>query len=149
MERLPRRSSGLHHENLKNPDRSSARGKARDCSIAMSADLTAARRQIVEGRASAAALLEESIAAAEAPRSARAFITTSFDSARRAAAAADHAVAIGTDPGALAGLAVSVKDLFDVAGEVSAAASKILADAPPAAADAPATGRLRDAGGAF
>ncbi len=115
----------------------------------MSADLTAARRRIVEGRASAAALLEESIAAAEGPSSARAFITTTFDSARRAATAADRAVAIGADPGPLGGLAVSVKDLFDVAGEVSAAASKILSDAPPAAADAPAIGRLRRAGAAF
>jgi aspartyl-tRNA(Asn)/glutamyl-tRNA(Gln) amidotransferase subunit A len=115
----------------------------------MSADLTAARRRIVEGRASAAALIEESIAAARAPRSARAFITTTFEPARHAAAAADRAVAAGSDPGALAGLAISIKDLFDVAGEVSAAASTILADAPPAAADAPATARLRRAGAAF
>ena len=115
----------------------------------MSADLTAARRRIVEGRASAAALVEDSIAAAEAPRSARAFITTTFDSARQAAAATDRAVAAGADPGPLAGLAVSIKDLFDVAGEVSAAASTILADAPAAAADAPATARLRRAGAAF
>jgi len=115
----------------------------------MSADLTAARRRIVEGRASAAALVEEAIAAAQAPRSARAFLTTTFDSARSAAAAADRAVAAGGDPGALAGLAVSVKDLFDVAGEVSTAASTILADAPAASADAPATARLRRAGAAF
>jgi len=115
----------------------------------MSADLTDARRRIIEGRVSAAALIEESIAAAEAPRSARAFITTTFESARRAAAAVDRAVAVGAGSGLLAGLAVSIKDLFDVSGEVSAAASTILAEAPPATADAPATARLRHADAAF
>ncbi len=112
-------------------------------------DLTDARRRILEGSASAAALLDESMAAAGSPRSARAFISTSFDAARGAAAAADRAVAVGADLGPLAGLAVSVKDLFDVAGEISAAASTILADAPPAASDAAATARLRKAGAAF
>jgi len=44
---------------------------------------------------------------------------------------------------------VSVKDLFDVAGEVTAAGSAALAGAPPAAADAPAVARLRAAGAAL
>jgi Asp-tRNA(Asn)/Glu-tRNA(Gln) amidotransferase A subunit family amidase len=46
-------------------------------------------------------------------------------------------------------LAVSVKDLFDVAGQVSAAGSVVLADSPPAAADCPAVARLRAAGAAL
>ena len=41
---------------------------------------------------------------------------------------------------------MSIKDLFDVAGEISLAASKALDDAPPAARDAPVVARLRAAG---
>jgi aspartyl-tRNA(Asn)/glutamyl-tRNA(Gln) amidotransferase subunit A len=47
----------------------------------------------------------------------------------------------------LAGIPVSVKDLFDVAGQVTAAGSKVLAQAAPAEADCPAVARLRAAGG--
>ena len=46
----------------------------------------------------------------------------------------------------LAGIPVSVKDLFDVAGDVTAAGSTVLADAAPAADDCPAVARLRAAG---
>ena len=115
----------------------------------MADDLTAARRRIVAGAASARRLVEESLAAADAPAAAPAFVATSASAARAAADAADAAVAGGRDPGVLAGLAVSIKDLFDVAGEVTAAGSKILRDAPPASSDAPAVARLRAAGAAF
>ena len=58
-----------------------------------------------------------------------------------------------TPPGdaglALAGIPVSVKDLFDVAGQVTAAGSKVLAQAAPAQADCPAVARLRAAGAAL
>ena len=46
----------------------------------------------------------------------------------------------------LAGLPVSIKDLFDVAGQTTAAGSTVLADARVAAADCPAVARLRAAG---
>ena len=115
----------------------------------MADDLTAARRRIVADAASARGLVEEALAAATAPAAAPAFVATSAATARAAADAADAAVAAGRDPGALAGLAVSIKDLFDVAGEVTAAGSKILREAPAAAGDAPAVARLRDAGAAF
>ena len=49
----------------------------------------------------------------------------------------------------LAGLAVSVKDLFDVQGVTSSAGSRVLADAAPAATDCPAVARLRRAGAAL
>jgi len=115
----------------------------------MADDLTAARRRIVAAAASARRLVEESLAAADAPAAAPAFVATSASAARAAADAADAAVAGGRDPGVLAGLAVSIKDLFDVAGEVTAAGSKILRDAPPASSDAAAVVRLRAAGAAF
>ncbi|ABO57305.1 amidase [Burkholderia vietnamiensis] len=47
---------------------------------------------------------------------------------------------------ALAGLPVSVKDLFDVEGSVTAAGSALLRSAPPANGDAAAVQRLREAG---
>jgi aspartyl-tRNA(Asn)/glutamyl-tRNA(Gln) amidotransferase subunit A len=47
----------------------------------------------------------------------------------------------------LAGLAISVKDLFDVAGEVSASGSTAMAGNAPATQDAPAVARLKAAGG--
>jgi aspartyl-tRNA(Asn)/glutamyl-tRNA(Gln) amidotransferase subunit A len=115
----------------------------------MADDLTEARRQLVAGRISAGALMERSIAAAQAPRAAAAFLSTSFAVARAAAAAADRAVGAGRDPGPLPGLAVSIKDLFDVAGEVTAAGSTILRDVAPATRDAPAVARLRQAGAAL
>ena len=51
-----------------------------------------------------------------------------------------------TPGGALAGIPVSVKDLFDVAGQVTKAGSKVLENAPAATADCPAVARLRAAG---
>lgn len=47
----------------------------------------------------------------------------------------------------LAGLPVSVKDLFNVAGQVTRAGSVVLEDSPPAASDCPAVSRIRAAGG--
>ncbi len=86
--------------------------------------------------------IERCIAAAQGEACRHAFTLTTFDAAREQARAAA--------PGsALAGRAVSVKDLFDVAGQRTAAASRVLADAPPAAADCPAVARLRAAGAAF
>jgi aspartyl-tRNA(Asn)/glutamyl-tRNA(Gln) amidotransferase subunit A len=49
----------------------------------------------------------------------------------------------------LAGIPISIKDLFDVAGEVTAAGSTVLAGAAAAAADCPAVARLRAAGAAL
>lgn len=46
----------------------------------------------------------------------------------------------------LAGLSVSIKDLFDVQGQITAAGSAVLAQAPAASRDCPAVARLRAAG---
>lgn len=50
------------------------------------------------------------------------------------------------NPRPLEGIAISIKDLFDVQGEVTTAGSTVLRSRPPASADAPAVKRLRDAG---
>ena len=115
----------------------------------MRPDLTCAAGDVRASRASAIGLIEQSIEAAHAPACARAFLASSVGVARGAAAAADRAVAEGRDPGRLAGLAVSIKDLFDVSGEPTRAGSTVLARAPAAIAAAPAVARLRRAGAAF
>lgn len=106
-------------------------------------DLHAARAGILGGKTSAAVELERSIATAQSPACANAFVQTTFEEARQAAGNP----ALAHQP--LAGLPVSVKDLFDVAGQVTAAGSVALADAPAAAQDCPAVARLRAAGAAL
>jgi len=66
--------------------------------------------------------------------------------ARAEADAADARRRDGVTLGALDGVLVSIKDLFDVAGETTLAGSRLLADHPPAGADAPVVARLRRAG---
>ncbi|HEX3504170.1 MAG TPA: amidase [Xanthobacteraceae bacterium] len=78
---------------------------------------------------------------------ARACLTVYPEAARTAADAADARTARGTSLGPLDGVLISIKDLFDVAGEPTRAGSKILAEeAPPATADATVVQRLRAAG---
>ncbi len=78
---------------------------------------------------------------------ARACLTVYAQSARAAADAADARAGRGVSLGPLDGTIVSIKDLFDVAGEPTRAGSKILAEeAAPAAADAVVVQRLRAAG---
>ncbi len=108
----------------------------------MPPDLSCALADVRSGHVPAGEWMERSIAAAQTPSCAHAFAHTLFDSARQEAAAAR--------PGQpLAGLAVSVKDLFDMQGLPSRASSLALDDAPPAARDCPAVARLRAAGAAF
>src|SRR5215469_5131713 len=77
---------------------------------------------------------------------ARACLTVYETRARLEADAADARARAGMSLGALDGAIVSIKDLFDVAGEPTRAGSKNLVHAPPAQADAPAVRRLRAAG---
>src|SRR5207342_1941579 len=78
---------------------------------------------------------------------ARACLTIYAEPARAAADAADARARAGMPLGPLDGAIVSIKDLFDIAGEVTRAGSKALAaTAKPAAADAAAVRRLRAAG---
>ncbi len=74
------------------------------------------------------------------------FLEVDAASARAAADAHDRLRAAGTVLSPLAGIPVSVKDLFDVAGQVTRAGSRLLAGSPPASADAPVVARLRHAG---
>lgn len=99
------------------------------------------------GRTTSVALTEQALERIDSHRTAggAAFIEVDDKGALAAAAAADHARAAGHVASPLAGLPVSVKDLFDVRGQVTRAGSKAL-DGAAAAADAPAVARLRAAG---
>jgi aspartyl-tRNA(Asn)/glutamyl-tRNA(Gln) amidotransferase subunit A len=78
----------------------------------------------------------------------RACLTVYREAARGAAEAADARARAGISLGPLDGVIVTIKDLFDVAGEVTRAGSKVLAEeGKPAQADAPVVHALR-AGGA-
>ena len=112
-------------------------------------DLSEAHRLWLSGQVSATGLMAGSLDAAASSACTFAFVSTSFEGARSAAHQADQHRKLGIVAGPLAGLAVSVKDLFDVTGEVSRAGSAVLAGAPAARADAPAVRRLREAGAAF
>ncbi len=98
---------------------------------------------LLAGHTSASHEMERAIAAAQSGACAHVFTRTLFDTARASAA---HPAAARLP---LAGLAVSVKDLFDIAGQPTPAGSVVLADAPPAPCDSAAVARLRAAGAAI
>jgi aspartyl-tRNA(Asn)/glutamyl-tRNA(Gln) amidotransferase subunit A len=92
--------------------------------------------------------LEEALARIADPNGEgkRACLTVYTQSARIAADAADARAREGITLGPLDGAIISIKDLFDVAGEPTRAGSKVLVDAPPATTDATVVRRLRAAG---
>lgn len=108
----------------------------------MHPDLHSVREAIQHGETSAAKQAERCIAIAASPACENTFLETSFDAAR--ASAADPA----NQDRPLAGLCVSIKDLFDVAQQRTRAGSRVLEYAPVAAADSVAVARLKAAGAA-
>ena len=90
--------------------------------------------------------LEEILARLAAGAGERVFLKLYAEAARAAADAADVRRKTGSPLGPLDGAIVSIKDLFDVAGEATTAGSAILRDAAPAAVDAVIVRRLRQAG---
>ena len=100
-------------------------------------------------RTSALDRLEQALSRIADPKGegARACLTVYADAARAAADASDARARSGTPLGPLDGAIVSIKDLFDVAGEVTRAGSKVLlAEGKVATKDAVAVARLRAAG---
>lgn len=90
--------------------------------------------------------VESCLAAIDSEDGGRAFITVNEGAAR---AAADHVDSLHASGAALppfAGVTLSVKDLFDIAGEVTRAGSRVLDDGAPASHDATVVARLRAAG---
>src|SRR5262249_19452036 len=76
----------------------------------------------------------------------RTFTKVYGEAARTTADSYDALRRRGATPSPFAGIPVSIKDLFDVAGDVTTAGSVALRQAPPATGDAAAVVRLRGAG---
>ena len=108
--------------------------------------IDALRRDLAAGRVSHGALVERALQAANATNASHVF-TQRFDLAALAQARqADALQAAGVPLPPLAGLPVTVKDLYDVAGTCTWAGSRVRQGAAPAGADAQAVHRLRQAG---
>jgi aspartyl-tRNA(Asn)/glutamyl-tRNA(Gln) amidotransferase subunit A len=103
---------------------------------------------LAAGRTTSRELVETALARIADPEGegSRVFVKVYDAAARAAADAQDRLRAAGYVASPLAGIPVSIKDLFDVAGEVTLAGSRALDDTPPAEADAPIVARLKAAG---
>ncbi len=110
--------------------------------------LDACAAALEAGRTSARALVEACLARIddEGGEGARTFVHVDRAVALAAADATDGLRRAGAAPSRFAGIPISVKDLFDVRGQVTRAGSTVLADAPPALEDAVAVARLRRLG---
>src|ERR1700684_1965050 len=100
------------------------------------------------GRTSARKLVDECLAriADASGAGARVFIHVDAEAAIEAAEAMDRLREVKAAPSRFAGIPVSIKDLFDIRGQVTRAGSRALDDSPPALSDAPVVARLRRAG---
>jgi aspartyl-tRNA(Asn)/glutamyl-tRNA(Gln) amidotransferase subunit A len=105
-------------------------------------------RDLRDGKGSSRELVEQALAKISDPagEGERAFIKVDAEGARAAADYQDQLRRRNRQPSPFAGIPISVKDLFDLAGEVTTAGSKVLRDAAPAPADAPAIAALKSAG---
>ncbi len=101
-------------------------------------------RRLAAGELDAVALAEDSLARARA--AGPAFIAVTEERARREAEASAARLRAGAPLGPLDGVPVAWKDLIDVEGVPTTAASALRRDVPPARADAPVVARLAAAG---
>src|SRR4051812_3733759 len=100
------------------------------------------------GRTTARKLVEQCLGriADPAGEGQRVFIHVDKEAALHAADAMDRLRKANAAPSSYAGIPVSIKDLFDIKGQVTRAGSRALEDSAPAEADAPVVARLRRAG---
>lgn len=114
----------------------------------MTQPLLALSKALGERRVSSRQLVEESLARIADPsrEGARAFLKVDKDGALAAADFIDALRKRDRHPSPFAGIPFSVKDLFDLAGQVTTAGSVVLSDAPAATRDAPAIARLKAMG---
>src|SRR5579864_8272476 len=110
--------------------------------------LAALADDLETGRTTARKLVEECLARIADPdgEGQRTFIHVDKDAAPAAADAMDGLRRAKAAPSRFAGIPISIKDLFDIKGQVSRAGSRALEDSPPAEEDAPVVARLRRAG---
>jgi aspartyl-tRNA(Asn)/glutamyl-tRNA(Gln) amidotransferase subunit A len=106
------------------------------------------RTALDKGDTTSVTLVQEALNAIDAHRRSggAAFLFVDADSALLAARASDAQRKAGYVASPLAGLPISIKDLFDVRGQITMAGSKALEGTAPAQSDAEAVARLRAAG---
>ena len=110
--------------------------------------LTALADDLEGGRTTARKLVEDCLEriADPAGEGQRTFTHVDKDQALAAADAMDRLRQAKAAPSRFAGIPISIKDLFDIKGQVTRAGSRALEDSAPAEQDAPAVARLRRAG---
>lgn len=110
--------------------------------------LESLRADLAAGRSTSRALVEACLDRAADPggEGARVYVHIDADGARAAADRVDAARKQGIEATPYAGIPISIKDLFDIAGQVTKAGSTIFAGHAPAAVDAPSVARLKAAG---
>ena len=106
-------------------------------SAGFNTDIHSSRLALDAGKTSVAELLEQAAAVAQSHDCRHVYMP--------GASAQSAPIASGANQ-PLAAMAVSIKDLFDVAGQTTAAGSTVLSGAAPALADCAAVARLRAAG---
>lgn len=105
------------------------------------------RKELITRRCTALELVDKALDAALHGGEAKAtFVAVHCETARATAKAIDLQRSAGVPLPSLAGIPISIKDLFDEAGQVTRAGSRVLADAAPSSADATIVTRLRAAG---
>lgn len=111
--------------------------------------IAAMRARLDAGNASHEAIVTQALEGAQLPAAAHVFTALYTDAALAAARHADAARKAGVQLPPLAGLPVTIKDLYDVAGETTMAGSIVRRGAAPAAHDSVAVQRLRAQGAAI
>src|SRR6202162_4996281 len=96
--------------------------------------LASLAEDLASGRTSARKLVDQCLAriADPAGEGIRAFIHVDAEAAIEAAEAMDRLREVKAAPSPFAGIPVSIKDLFDIRGQVTSAGSRALDDSPPA-----------------
>src|ERR1700727_789758 len=110
--------------------------------------LTSLAADLESGRTNARKLVDECLdkIADKSGEGGRAFVHVDVEDAIEASRAMDRLREVRAAPSPFAGIPISIKDLFDIKGQVTRAGSRALDDSPPAEADAPVVSRLRRAG---
>ncbi len=117
--------------------------------LSMSETIYQIRARIARGETSHERVVASALERARLPSAEHVFTKLYAAAALAAARHADQSLAAGVALGPLAGLPVTIKDLYDVAGEPTLAGGIVCRDDPPAAADAVAVSRLRRQGAAI
>jgi aspartyl-tRNA(Asn)/glutamyl-tRNA(Gln) amidotransferase subunit A len=105
--------------------------------------------KLAQGLVTRVAMVEQALAAAEGEAAKYVFTKLYPEAALAAARCADALQAAGVAQHELAGLPLTIKDLYDVAGETTMAGSVACEGEPVARCDAPVVARLRSSGAAI